>query len=827
MTTTTERDRRSSELEPTIAGTLAKLRRRIRRYVSIEGLALGVAWLGLAFWLSLAMDFVPVKFGYDELPYWARIAVLSVAAGVLLTIVFWLIVRRVRVAMPDRSMAVLLERRFRDYDDSLLTTVEMHEEPEHAAAFNQDMLRVTGDVATERTEQVKISQVFNPWPLARNLLLAAVFGASVVGFALAQEDVFQTWLSRFMLLNDATKWPRKNHVQVEGEYPRKIARGDDITVVVKADGNGFELPRGVRIEYQSEDGASGSENMTRVGDLVDGMQEYSYTFRGLLHTLDFQVVGGDYRVRGPQYQIEVVDSPTATLSLDIEYPAYTQRLPQRLEVRGTMDIPRGSRVKVVGVANKPLSEASVEVVYGEASKRPKLLSNIALASPESAEFSHVIENLDEPQDLRFSLTDLDGIRTRQPILLSLSAVSDEPPQVEVRLVDVGEFVTPQVKIPFEGKIVDDYGVQKVLIAFERTGEPVILFPFKEDPANRQEFIFHRAGKQPGRDEEALDFQLLAYEMRKKREAAEKDAEKAPKRDPGKEETPKADAKKADAKKDAAKKPAEDEDAKYQLKVGQTFTLKIIARDGCTLQRTNVEGYSTVFAFTVVTPEELRIKLAARELIQRTNFEKIRDEMLITRESLAAITFEVPATPPKAAPGKGKDTEKAAGKVAEKGREITAEDLRIEAFLRAQRAQQISAKNAIEVLEVAHQFDVIRGELINNRLYTEELNQRLKLGISDPLHRIGNEMFQELDKMLNDLIVKCDKEFSNADARDQAVALAAQQADRILTEMNSVLGKMLEFEAFNEAIKALRELLEEQDKVNKATKKMQLDSLLPK
>src|SRR5262245_36036725 len=146
----------ASELAPAIARALASLRGRIRRYVSLEGLALAVAWLGLAFWLSLLIDWLPVTFGYDELTVGGRIAVLAVASGVLLAIVYLLVLRRLVVALPDRSLAVLMERRFRAYQDSLLTTVEMREEPEHAAVFNADMLERTCEDALEKTGQVKL-----------------------------------------------------------------------------------------------------------------------------------------------------------------------------------------------------------------------------------------------------------------------------------------------------------------------------------------------------------------------------------------------------------------------------------------------------------------------------------------------------------------------------------------------------------------------------------------------------------------------------------------------------------------------------------------------
>ena len=46
------------ELAPAVHWTLAALRRRIRRYVWLEGLTTAIAWLGVAFWGSLAIDWL-------------------------------------------------------------------------------------------------------------------------------------------------------------------------------------------------------------------------------------------------------------------------------------------------------------------------------------------------------------------------------------------------------------------------------------------------------------------------------------------------------------------------------------------------------------------------------------------------------------------------------------------------------------------------------------------------------------------------------------------------------------------------------------------------
>ena len=876
-------DAGSGDLSPRISRTLSKLRGRIRRYVSLDGLALAVAWLGLAFWISLAVDWVPVTFGYDELSMTSRIGVLVATGVVLAGILFWFVARRLAASMPNRSMAVLLERRFAEYDDALLTTVEMTDAPDHAASFNPDMLRHTSEEALGHTDHVKLSHVFNPWPLVRNVLLAVVFVGSIAGFAAARADAFEIWMKRFLMLDSSQLWPRKNFVTVDGQWPKKAASGDDITVVVQAHGKDHELPGSVRIEYDSVDG-SGRRSMKQIRQVIDGKQEYRHTFEGLSEgSVYFEVVGGDYRVRGEQYRIDVVPSPSAELVLDVVFPAYTE-MTRDTRKGSAVKVPRGSRVTVVGLSNKPLSEVKVDISYGEGTSKPPLRDEAVVSTetitprptaddlnpepvPAGMRFTYVIDPLMDAQDLQFSLVDTDDLRnTRDPVVISIEAIEDKVPEVEAHLAGVGEAVTPQVRIPFRGKIIDEYGVDNVVFEYTRTGQESIELPFNQKPLGRggsQEFTFP-ARVPPGGPlvEEAIDFQLLPFQMRKKRgdTVTFGEGEKPPKEAPG--EAKKAAGKKKDAadedasdedeldedadgakKPDDGKKPADgpgdDESAKYQLTPGQTFNLQVVARDRCNLDRPENRGVSSLFAFRVVTPDELRAILAARELTHRKRFEQIRDEMLVTRDSLANISFKIsPLPPPRKAPGaKAKDDGKDAGAKepgakepeaeAETPRVLTAEDQRLDAFLRSQRAQQNGAKNSIEVLEVARNFDIIREELINNRLYNEELNKRIKLGISDPLYEIGGTMFQDFDEILNELVARCDKDFDNTPAREESVRQAVEQSDAIIVRMNSVLDKMEEFESFNEAIRLLREIIKLQDDVNDKTKKARADEFKSK
>src|SRR5438270_8015844 len=121
MATTYSEFALTSDLRSLLAG----LRWRIRLYIWLEGLALAVIWLGLMFWLGFGLDYLPILMGSSEMPIIARAILLTATGGVLGYILYRWIFRRTFVHLGDRSMALLLERRFDLFNDSLVTAVEM------------------------------------------------------------------------------------------------------------------------------------------------------------------------------------------------------------------------------------------------------------------------------------------------------------------------------------------------------------------------------------------------------------------------------------------------------------------------------------------------------------------------------------------------------------------------------------------------------------------------------------------------------------------------------------------------------------------------------
>src|SRR4051812_11572237 len=105
-------------MAPRIAALLAEVRRRVRRYVCVEGLAAIGAVALIAFWLTLVLDW------FFEPPVFVRILMQLAAGCAVAWVGYRLLIDRLRVGLSDRSLALLVERRYSQFKDSLLTAVE-------------------------------------------------------------------------------------------------------------------------------------------------------------------------------------------------------------------------------------------------------------------------------------------------------------------------------------------------------------------------------------------------------------------------------------------------------------------------------------------------------------------------------------------------------------------------------------------------------------------------------------------------------------------------------------------------------------------------------
>lgn len=233
----------------------------------------------------------------------------------------------------------------------------------------------------------------------------------------------------------------------------------------------------------------------------------------------------------------------------------------------------------------------------------------------------------------------------------------------------------------------------------------------------------------------------------------------------------------------------------ELKPGQQLSLSLKSNDAYDLNGESHTGSSQRIMLDVVTASELRSLLEKKELALRQRFESIFEKMTGTRELLDRMKSASSESD-----ADGADT---AG----------AERLRERDRLRVSGSLQNVVQLSYETLGVADSIEDIVGELVNNRVDSEELTQRLLEGIAQPLREIGGELMPQLEVRLQEL----QSAIAAQDALEQPLTAAKLQGDEVLDAMQSVLDRMLELESYNELVELLRGIVAEQQQLQEETK----------
>jgi hypothetical protein len=234
-----------SKADPRVLHPLHQLRGLIRRYVTLEGVAIVALFLAIWFWVGLLLDYGVFKlFTFDwvqEAPRAVRLYTLVVIVAALLALVITRIVLRLAREFSAPSLALVLERRFPQLlGDRLITAVELADVEKQAEyGYSPELIRKTIDDARERVGQVPVSQAFNWGRLRRQgyrfaaltlgvLLLVgigvcAIWAVKPRQFTGGFSDVASIWVERNVLLRN-TAWPRQAYLELL-DFP-----GDEVRI---------------------------------------------------------------------------------------------------------------------------------------------------------------------------------------------------------------------------------------------------------------------------------------------------------------------------------------------------------------------------------------------------------------------------------------------------------------------------------------------------------------------------------------------------------------------------------------------------------------------
>ncbi|QDS99429.1 hypothetical protein HG15A2_27520 [Adhaeretor mobilis] len=736
-----------------VARKVSRLRWLVRGYVVLESIAVVALILGLSFWLALALDW-----SFEPRPA-IRIAVWVLVALVAGWGLWKYLFSRLGRALPAESLALLIERQHPELGDGLVTSVQAGRQPP-TDAFERKLVETTGERVSEAVRGASLWSVFKPRPLVGKALVAGLLLTSIGSFAMLNQQAFGFWLQRMNL--STAPWPRTVQLTAPAfvDSPiRSIARNDSFELEVLASIVApQEAPDYVEIRYRLASGERGRDRMVQVGRALPGRdkyQKYRYQFEEVTRDLEFDVIGGDARLR--DLKLRTVSRPAvASVSIACEYPDYLGLAPTSFASRVRQEIPEGTHAVCILQTTKPLAR----VRAFDASEQQVLPTTLVGDSRQSCQFD--LGSITTDRLVQIELTDTDGVTNREPYRLNVAMITDALPEVSVSVRGVSTAVTPEAMVPLVGFVSDDYGINAAWCELQINQQPPIRYPVSDRPVGVRKIT-----------------RLTALDL------AAGDAETGVR--------------------------------KLRLVPGQKLAITVSADDAYNLGEGSRIASSPRIAFDVVTPSELRALLERRELGLRQRFEAIYEKMVGTRELLSRIEDDSSTQ---------QTSDQAPDDEAQEGNGLAGENItdrrrHERSRLRITGARQNTTQLAYETLGVAEGFDEIVVELVNNRIDTEELKNRLESDISEPLGEVANQLMPQLEIALGDLRTVFDKSPEEA---GPPLKLAQARADEVVAGMKAVLDRMLELESYNELVELLRGIVKEQDELRQDTRQQQKNKL---
>ncbi len=217
---------KSGHLDPRLTSLLQSLRERIRRYVVWDSLLAVAAVVLAAFWLGLALDYLPVQLGGTEMPRLARSLLLLIVAAIVLAILIRMLIGRLSRPLPDDSLALLVERHHPKLGGRLVTAVQLNEPGRQGDSHSSLLLQEVHEQAAAAIDEVDPNRVFRREPLVRKAMIAGPLALCALVFLIISPQAFGRAASRLTLLSDEP-WPRRAQLEMVGVELPVVSASDE------------------------------------------------------------------------------------------------------------------------------------------------------------------------------------------------------------------------------------------------------------------------------------------------------------------------------------------------------------------------------------------------------------------------------------------------------------------------------------------------------------------------------------------------------------------------------------------------------------------------
>jgi hypothetical protein len=737
---------------------LDRLRRSLRFYAALDGIALLLLTVSLLFVLNFALD------KFFEFSLTVRAILLPTLTAVITYIFGERIVYRCFSSIRRDQLATALEHYVPQLNEALVTTVEW----DNDAEVDSELMQHTIDEAVAALRGVNVHRFFRAGRVFSRFAFSLLCVAAITAGCLYNAEIVSLWFSRNILLSQQ-EYPRRSQLLVDGfqDGRVRIGRGDSFTLSIRANTEKPKIPEAVRVRVGTPEVGY---RVIRIDQFRIETREgtrwrvFQTTFPEMLETVNLQIRGADSTLDG--LCIEVVPTPTLTeMVLTQNFPDYMQRPERAVVLAGRMMIPDGTAITITAKSTKPLLKASAMVNQIETPLMLDANNSITLT----------LAALREETTIDFLLTDIDSLTNRHPIKAELGIIKDQPPIVTARLEGIGPAITPEAVLPMVGEITDDNGLA---IAVSRyTTEPAFSEETPRESAEGTTPITGMTSRQT-LFPLAQSFAVAPLSM-------------------------------LPDDKLVLHIEASDlfdlDSSSVQTGMGPRWLLEIVTPEKLK-NLLETREITLRQRFEVVIGEVERTKTILQDFSLEPMEQQIQEAAALTLEPVENETEEsrtVRQTALESQKQKILDT-------------INLEQSDLGKY-HISRMLRDTNKEVYDLTSIVEGFRTIRAEMVNNRIFTEDERKRIDQEIMQPMQELTNVDFTSIDQMLGVL----NGMFSEREVQNRPSALEERQKilaafDATLLKMTVIRDKMASMESFNEAIELLRSIIRQQQLLRNET-----------
>jgi len=794
-------------LPTSIRGLLRRVRLRLRRDAMVSGLLFLVCCAAVVFWMTTTLDAGWFQLQKLELPVGLRAILLAVLLP------FGLLLLATRVISPmfrrlrDTDIALLVERRFPQFQDRLITSVESSHGIPDEGPLVRPMLERSVREADALAGNVAAEDVFDTSNLKRLGLMSGGLMLSVACVGIVSPQSLTRWWNAFVrcdeiyhqrsteLVLHAVSQPGDRRIAFQAIDERltyRHPRGADLELEMTVPDGGpqagqlWVVPDRVRVDVMRVDG---SRSRTYVSSSSE--RTFRFVVTRLQEPVEIELLAGDYRTRVP-YRIDVVNPPGIdSVKLLCTYPEYTgwnQLRERTLTITGSeVQLPIGTSFELLATSSKSLQAVRIvsdqfELAGDRDSSRLLMRDEKTAASSDSGpllsgdgrtitarmmivptDMTTIAGDAAEPTatiaadnsilqipssaNLRFFLHDDDDVMSASPETLRVQGVPDAPPIVVAQMSGVGNAVTRLARIPVAGRIRDDYGLRSAgfefLVDDESTWRPR---PFRRVPTTHAtDFDLQRSDDEPF---EVFDLQPL------------------------------------------------------ELSEGQTLTLSVVASDDNQMPTPAVTR-SEPLLFRIVSNEEVLSLLYTREISLRNRFEEVIAQLEEVRDDLqfhSDVARRVDAT----------------------GASATLED-RASLNTSATRSGNNLRRQTNELNSIVEGFEEIVQQLENNSIPPQQQAEDMRAMIVRPLQNSSGEMMATADRAVSAFRVAA----MDSQPTETLVNRSSEKVSDVIVSLKLILENVRDMAEFHELLKEGKAIEDKLEELMQNMKDLQKRELLEK